>query len=87
MSEFTINGNGNAFIDYDENGDAVRGERWQVSLPHQCGDWVIGKDYGRVSKAEAIESLYGFIREALKALHALSGAPETAPEEGWEWTT
>ena len=90
MSEtfgFTINGRGNAFTGYDENDDGTYGERWQVSLPHQCGDWMIGKDWGEVAKEEVIETLTEFIHEAMNALTALKDAPETAPEDGWEWTT
>jgi len=65
-----------------------KGDRWQVWLPHQCGEWNITgedeeeRDWGEayVSHADAIDSLEAFIAEATEALRALEAGNEYNPE-------
>ena len=70
-----------------------KGDRWQVCLPHQCGEWNITgedeeeRDWGEayVSHADAIDSLEAFIAEAQDALSALREQRELKPS--WEEQT
>jgi len=46
---------------------------WRVSLPHQCGGWMIAEEQ---TKDAAIRKLSGFVAEASAALEALETIDE-----------
>lgn len=69
-------------------------EGWEVSLPHQCDEWIIagprltptgrplGQRYEATPHDEVIAELENFIREATQALEALREGREFGNEEG-----
>jgi hypothetical protein len=46
-------------------------DRWQVSLPHQCDEWLITNRYE--NHDSAVRQLEQFVQEAQEALDALRG--------------